>query len=55
MRNDTQLLSDLIHGAGTPAGWALIPEPTDKERRFCQNSGIEIVEADIPDLLSAGP
>jgi hypothetical protein len=50
---ERMVLSDIIYGAGSPAGWALIPEPTEKERRFCQTRGIEIVEADIPELLAA--
>ncbi len=55
LTRDTErmVLSDIIYGAGSPPGWALIPEPTDKERRFCQVRGIEIVEADIPGLLAA--
>jgi hypothetical protein len=55
MTRDTErmVLSDIIYGAGAPAGWALIPEPTDKERRFCQTKGIELIEAAIPDLLAA--
>jgi len=55
LTRDTErmVLSDIIYGAAEPAGWALIPEPTDKERRFCANKGIEVVEADIPDLLAA--
>jgi hypothetical protein len=55
MTRDTErmVLSDMIYGAGDPAGWALIPEPKDKERRFCQRQHIEIIEADIQDLLSA--
>ncbi|HSO83591.1 SIR2 family protein [Thiocapsa sp.] len=55
LMRDTErmVMSDLIYGAGTPAGWALIPDPTDKERRFCESKGVEIVEADIPDLLAA--
>jgi hypothetical protein len=55
MTRDTErmVLSDIIHGAAQPAGWALIPAPTDKERRFCRAKGIEIIEADIPDLLGA--
>jgi hypothetical protein len=55
LTRDTErmLLSDLTFGAGSPTGWALIPEPTDKERRFCQARGIAIVQADIPDLLAA--
>ena len=35
----------------TRSGWALIAEPTDKERRFCANQGIVIVEATVSDLL----
>jgi len=55
LTRDTErmVLADIVYGAGEPTGWALIPEPTDKERRFCQSKGIEIVEADIPDLLQA--
>jgi hypothetical protein len=29
----------------------LIAEPTDKERRFCARQGIEVVEANVADLL----
>ena len=39
--------------AGEPAGWALIPEPTAKEERFCARQGIEIIEADVEDFLAA--
>ncbi|MEJ2632600.1 MAG: SIR2 family protein [Acidihalobacter sp.] len=56
MLRDTErmVLSDLIYAnAGEPAGWALIPEPTAKEERFCARQGIEIVEADTDDLLAA--
>jgi hypothetical protein len=55
MTRDTErmVLSDFIYAAGTPAGWALIAEPNDKERRFCKKMGLEIVEADVTDLLAA--
>lgn len=55
MTRDTErmVLSDIIYAAAEPAGWALIPEPNDKERRFCKKKGIEIIEADIDDLLAA--
>lgn len=55
MTRDTErmVLSDFIYSAGTPAGWVLIPEPTDKERRFCARVGLVIVEADVADLLAA--
>jgi hypothetical protein len=55
LTRDTErmLLSDIVYGAASPAGWALIPQPTEKERRFCQTKGIEIVEAGVPELLEA--
>ncbi len=49
---ERMVMSDMIYSAGSPPGWALIPEPTDKERRFCERQGIEIIPADIPDLLA---
>ncbi len=54
MTRDTErmVLSDIIFSAGSPAGWALIPEPNDKERRFCRKMDIEIIEADVDDLLT---
>jgi hypothetical protein len=55
MTRDTErmVLSDIIYAADEPAGYALIPEPNAKERRFCKKIGIEIIEADIDDLLAA--
>ena len=55
LTRDTErmVLSDVIYAAGEPAGWALIPEPTDKERRYCERKNIQLVEADIDDLLAA--
>ena len=47
------VLSDLIYGATQePAGWALIAEPTDKERRFCRKQGLELVEAELGELVA---
>jgi hypothetical protein len=55
LTRDTErmVMSDIIYAAGVPAGVALIPSPTAKERRFCQARGIDILEADIEDLLEA--
>ncbi|AUB84639.1 SIR2 family protein [Candidatus Thiodictyon syntrophicum] len=50
---DRMVMSDMIYAAAAPPGWALIPEPTQKEQRFCERLGIEIIAADIPDLLRA--
>jgi hypothetical protein len=49
---ERMVMSDMIYSAGSPPGWALIPDPTDKERRFCRSRGIEVLEADISDLLA---
>ncbi len=50
---ERMVLSEIIHAAGAPTGWALIPEPTDKERRFCQVRGFEIIQQDITQLIAA--
>jgi hypothetical protein len=55
MTRDTErmVLSDMIYGADEPKGWALIPEPSDKEIRFCKRQHIEIIQADVDELLAA--
>ena len=55
MTRDTErmVLSDIIYAASEPKGWVLLPEPTDKEKRFCKRLGIEIISADVGDLLQA--
>ena len=55
LNRDTErmVLSDVIYGAAQPAGWALIAEPTDKERRFCKKQGLELIEADLIELIGA--
>lgn len=55
LNRDTErmVLADMIFAAGQPAGWALIPEPNDKERRFCKKLGIEIIESDIFEFIGA--
>jgi hypothetical protein len=52
--SERMVMSDIIYGAATdPAGWALIENPTDKERRFLGKMGIEIVEGSIAELMNA--
>ena len=55
LTRDTErmVMTDIIYGAGDPAAWALIPEPTEKEVRFCRRMNITIVHADTVDLLKA--
>ena len=50
---ERMVMADIIYASGVPAGYALIQEPTEKERRFCRNKGIELLEAGVGDLLSA--
>jgi hypothetical protein len=42
---------ELRTAAPTCTGYPVTGEPTDKERRFCANQGIVIVEATVSDLL----
>jgi hypothetical protein len=50
--SERMVFSDLIYDAATePTGWALLADPTNKERRFCQRIGIEIVEATIAEMI----
>jgi hypothetical protein len=55
LTRDTERMvqSDITYAAAEPKGWALINEPTDKEIRFCQKQTIEIIQADVDDLLAA--
>lgn len=50
---DRMVMSDITYASAEPKGWALIPQPTDKEVRFCARQGIEIIAADVGDLLAA--
>lgn len=55
LNRDTErmVMSDMIYAAAQPAGWVLIQEPTDKERRFCKKLGLTLIEADVFDLIGA--
>jgi len=55
LNRDTErmVMSDVIYAAGEPAGWVLIQQPTDKERRFCKKQNLELIEADVFDLIGA--
>jgi hypothetical protein len=50
---DRMVFSDIIFGASNPAGWALIPNPTNKEKRYLERLNIEIVNAGVVDFLTA--
>ena len=48
---ERMVMSDLIHDAASPAGWALIAAPSDKERKVCERKNLHLIEADCSDLL----
>jgi hypothetical protein len=51
--SERMVMSDITYGAGQPRGWVLNKNPTPKEVRFCKKVGLEIVDADVVDLLNA--
>ncbi len=51
--SERMVFSDLIYSSAQPSGWALISAPTDKEKRFCKRLGMEIIDAEISELLGA--
>ncbi|MBI5937332.1 MAG: SIR2 family protein [Betaproteobacteria bacterium] len=55
LTRDTErmVLSDIVFGADKPSGWALIPNANDKEKRYLDKIGFELVEADVADFLTA--
>ncbi|MCV6638308.1 SIR2 family protein [Candidatus Albibeggiatoa sp. nov. NOAA] len=55
LQRDTErmVMADITFGADSPKGYILLPDANDKEKRFCERQNIEIIEADIPDLLQA--
>ena len=57
LTRDTErmVLADLLYSAAAPAGWALIENASDKERRFLGKLGIEVVDASLAELLECMP
>jgi len=55
LNRDTErmVLADMIYGAAAPAGWALIADANDKEKRFLKKLGIELIAADCRDIIGA--
>lgn len=49
--SERMVMSDIVYGAAEPKGWFLRKNPTDKEKRFSERMGFELIEADCMDLL----
>jgi hypothetical protein len=50
---ERMVLADILFGAARPGGWALIPNASDKEKRFLDRLGIELLPAGVADFLAA--
>jgi hypothetical protein len=50
--SERMVMSDITYDAGSPRGWVLNKNPTPKEIRFCKKVGLEIISADVVDLLN---
>jgi SIR2-like domain len=51
--SERMVMSDITYGADEHRGWFLRKNPTDKEKRFADRLGFELIEADCRDLLEA--
>ena len=49
---ERMVMSDLIHDAASPAGWALIAAPSDKERKVCERKDLHLIDADWSELFA---
>lgn len=49
---ERMVMSDLIHDAASPAGWALIAAPSDKERKVCARKDLHLIDADWSELFA---
>ena len=54
LKRDTErmVLSDIMFGSARPSGWALMPDANDKEKRYLEKMGLELVQANVADLLA---
>lgn len=50
---ERMIVTELTYAAGSPRGWALIENATDKERRFCERMDIIVVDGSVEALLKA--
>ncbi len=51
--SERMVMSDILYSAAEPKGWVLNKSPTDKEKRYCEKIGLEILDLGVEDLLAA--
>ncbi len=51
--SERMVMSDITYGADQHRGWFLRKDPTDKEKRFSEKMGFELINADCQDFLQS--
>lgn len=51
--SERMVMSDITYAAAEHRGWFLRKNPTDKEKRFAERMGFELIVADCADFLAA--
>lgn len=51
--SERMVMSDIVYGADEHKGWFFRKNPTDKEKRFSERMGFELIEADTKDFLAS--
>jgi len=51
--SERMVMSDILYSAAELKGWVLNKSPTNKEKRYCEKFGLEILDLGIEDLLAA--
>jgi hypothetical protein len=51
--SERMVMADIIYSAAEPKGWVLNKSPTNKEKRYCEKMGLEILDLGVDDLLAA--
>ncbi len=49
--SERMVMSDITYAAAEHRGWFLRKNPTDKEKRYSERIGLELIDADCQDLL----
>ncbi|QFY41472.1 SIR2 family protein [Candidatus Methylospira mobilis] len=50
--SERMVMSDITWGAAEQRGWVLNSNPTDKEKRYCERIGLEIIPVEITGFLN---
>ncbi len=50
--SERMVMSDIVYGAAEHKGWFIRKNPTDKEKRFSERMGFELIEADCQEFLA---